>query len=187
VDLRAENRKLINVDRAGLTSGDPSDFAGFGGGRKMKIRGKWIFCALVVMVAITAVSLRLLREGSVERHLLRAGHTELTGWSSYWDGGSRSFAFELPGSHSMVVFVPHRITTFGGNSDFQEIWLGNDAEMQQTLLIPGSALETRLLALLQTATVKANRGTIPTNWPWTPTPGELKWLATRIQDRKSKW
>ncbi len=153
----------------------------------MKIRIKWVACALVVVGSLITTSLWFWRATPLERDLLKAGHIEFTGWSSYWDGGSRSFAFELPGSHSMVVFVPHRNAAFDGNPDFQEIWLGDDAEMRQTLLKSSSALETRLLTLLQTATIKTNPGATLTNWPWTPTPGELKWLATRIQDRKSKW
>jgi hypothetical protein len=88
----------------------------------------------------------------------------------------------------MVVFVPHRNAAFGGNADFQEIWLGpNKAAMRQVCLKPGSAFEAHLLTLLRTATVKENREASLTNWPWAPAPKDLQWLAARIEDRKSKW
>ena len=123
-----------------------------------------------------------------ERYLLAIKHVELTGWSSYWDGGSRSFAFNLPGWRSMIVLVPHRNAALGGNPDFQEIWLGpNKAAMRQVCLRPGSALEAHLLTLLRAASVKENRETSLTNWPWAPSLGDLRWLAARIEDRRSKW
>jgi hypothetical protein len=88
----------------------------------------------------------------------------------------------------MVVFVPHRNPELGGNPDFQEIYLGsNDEAKRQVRVEPGSRLETRLLTLLRTASAKTTAETSPTNWPWAPTTKDLKWLAERIQDRKSKW
>jgi hypothetical protein len=142
----------------------------------------------VAAVALLAVLAWLRLAIPFQRYLLSAKHIEYTGLSSYWDGGSRSFAFKLPGWPSMVVFVPHRNPELGGNPDFQEIYLGpNDEAKRQVRVEPGSGLETRLLILLRTATAKTNAETSPTNWPWAPTTKDLKWLAERIQDRKSKW
>ena len=147
--------------------------------------GAGILVALVALLAFLVV-FRLATPFAC--YISSAKQIELTGWSSYWDGGSRSFAFRLPGWRSMIVFVPHRNVALGGNPDFQEIWLGpNKAAMRQVCLEPGSALETHLLTLLRTASVKENQEASSTNWPWTPTPKDLKWLATRIQDRRSKW
>lgn len=154
----------------------------------MSTRVKWAVSILVAASALFTILILLRAATPFESHVLSAKRIELTGWSSYWDGGSRSFAFELPSSRHMVIFVPQRHPEFGGNPDFQEIWLGPNKEgMHQVCLKPASALEARLLALLQTATVTTNTRASPTNWPWTPTPRELKWLAERIQDRKSKW
>ncbi len=154
----------------------------------MTSRVKWAGSLLVGAATLFALLVALRQAIPVERYLLAVKHVELTGWSSYWDGGSRSFTFKMAGWRPMVVFVPHRNEAFGGNPDFQEIWLGPDqATMRQVCLRPGSALEAHLLALVRTASVTQNKEAGLTNWPWTPTPENLKWLATRIQDRKSKW
>lgn len=154
----------------------------------MTPRVRWAGRLLVGVALLLALFALLWLAIPFERCLLVANHIELTGWSSYWDGGSRSFAFKLPGWRSVVVFVPHRSPELGGNPDFQDIWLGpNNASMRQIRLRPGSALETHLLTLLRTASVKANREASLTNWPWAPTSKDLKWLAARIEDRRSKW
>jgi hypothetical protein len=151
-------------------------------------RMKWAARIVVAVAAPLALLAWLRLAMPLERYVLSAKHIEYIGFSSYWDGGSRSFAFKLPGCRSMVVFVPHRNPELGGNPDFQEIYLGpNDEAKRQVRVEPGSALETRLLTLLRTATAKTNAATSLTNWPWAPTTKDLKWLAERIQDRKSKW
>ena len=154
----------------------------------MTPRAKWAGRVLMGFAILFALFVVLWLVIPFERCVLVVKQIELTGWSSYWDGGSRSFAFRLPGWRSMIVFVPHRNAALGGNPDFQEIWLGpNKAAMRQVCLKPGSALETHLLTLLRTASVKENQEASSTNWPWTPTPKDLKWLAARIQDRRSTW
>lgn len=154
----------------------------------MTSRIKWAGSGVVGFAAVFALFVVLWLAMPFERCVLLVKHIELTGWSSYWDGGSRSFTFSLAGWRSMIVFVPQRNAGFGGNPDFQEIWLGpNEAAMRQVCLKPGSALETHLLTLLRTASVKESQEANPTNWPWTPTPKDLKWLAARIEDRSSKW
>jgi len=153
----------------------------------MTHRLKWAGSLLVGAVTLLALFVALWLAVPFERYLSTIKHVELTGWSSYWDGGSRSFAFKLPGWRSMVVFVPHRNAAFDGNPNFQEIWLGpNTTAMRQVCLEPGSALERHLLTLLRTASVKENRKASLTNWP-SPTPKDLQWLTARIEDRKSKW
>jgi len=160
----------------------------FGHTCSMTPRVKWAGRVLVSVVLLLALLILLWLAIPFERCLVVAKHIELTGLSSFWDGGSRSFAFKLPGWRSMVVFVPHRNPEFGGNPDFQEIWLKpNDASTRQVCLRPGSALETHLLTLLRTASVKANLEASLTNWPWAPASKDLKWLAARIEDRRSKW
>ena len=154
----------------------------------MTLRVKWAISFLLGGAILVALFVVLWLVIPFERCVLVVKHIELTGWSSYWDGGSRSFAFRLPGWRSMIVFVPHRNATLGGNPDFQEIWLGpNKTAMRQVCIKPGSALETHLLTLLRTASVKENREASLTNWPWAPAPKDLEWLAARIEDRKSKW
>jgi hypothetical protein len=154
----------------------------------MTPRAKWAGRVLVSFAILFALFVVFWLVIPFERCVLVVKHIELTGWSSYWDGGSRTFAFRLPGWRSMIVFVPHRNAALGGNPDFQEIWLGpNKSAMRQVCLKPGSALETHLLTLLRTAGVKENQEASSTNWPWMPTPNDLKWLAVRIQDRRSKW
>jgi hypothetical protein len=154
----------------------------------MTSRVKWAGSVLVGFAALFALLVAIWLAIPFERCVLVVKHIELTGWSSYWDGGSRSFTFSLPGWRSMVVFVPHRNAALGGNPNFQEVWLGpNKAAMRQVGLKPGSTLESHVLSLLRTATVKESQAASSTNWPWTPTAKDLTWLAARIQDRTSKW
>ena len=149
---------------------------------------KWAAGVVVAVVALLAVVVWVQLATTRAPYLMNTKHIELTGWSSYWDGGSRSFSFKLSQGRSMVVFVPHRNPALGGNPDFQEVWLGpNDRAKHEVRLEPGSTLEARFLTLLRTATVKTNPEASSTNWPGVPTPKDLNWLAERIQDRQSKW
>jgi hypothetical protein len=94
----------------------------------------------------------------------------------------------LPYGHSTQVFVHHRNPVFDGNPDFQEIRLQPNAATNVRMpLEPGSALEAKLVTLLQTARVKANEDGSLSNQVWAPHASDLKWLVERIQDRKSKW
>ena len=72
----------------------------------MSTRAKWAISILVAASALFAILLLLRAATPFESHVLSAKRIELTAWSSYWDGGSRSFAFELPNSRHMVIFVP---------------------------------------------------------------------------------
>lgn len=147
---------------------------------------KWAGRILACIAALSALIIVLWQAVPFQRCVLLVNHIEFIGWGSYWDGGSRSFTFSLPGWRTMVVLAPHRNEAFGGNPDFQEIWLGPDEETKrQVCLKPGSALEAHLLTLVRTASV--NQEPSSTNRFWRPTLYELKWLAERIQDRKSKW
>ena len=144
-----------------------------------------------------AIALRLLAAATVtapigcgsrrplDQQVLSANHLEYIAEAFPADGGSRMFLFYMqpPEHRQLALLVRHRNFT---NADFQEIWLDrNPGFGTHTDVQPGSALEVKLIQLLQTATINTNADLQFITHP--PSLDHLKWVTKRIQDRKSKW
>jgi hypothetical protein len=72
-----------------------------------------------------------------------------------------------------------------GNPDFQEIWLDRHGGFNPHIDVPpGSELESKLVVLLRTATVRTN---VAERFSAPPRAERLRWVIERIRDRKTKW
>jgi len=144
-----------------------------------------IAAAAVVALALSFMAKRQPLK-PLDQQVLAADGIEFLGQDFPADGGSRGFFFRLPHGQPMVLLVRHRDARKGGNPEFQEIWLDRIGGFETYVDVrPSSPLETKLVTLLQVATVRPNtRFSEPPN---APNAEQLKWVVDRIQDRKSKW
>jgi len=125
---------------------------------------------------------------SLEQQVLSADHLEYLAEAFPSDGGSRVFFFYMhPPKHQLLaLMVRHRNPALGGNADFQEIWLDRGGGFgTHTDVQPASALEAKLLLLLQAATIGTNAELHVTTKP--ASLDHLKWVTERMTDRRAKW
>jgi hypothetical protein len=148
-------------------------------------RTKWVL-AITAVAVLAAIAWRFLAGAKpVDQSLLAADHVDFIGELPVPDGGSITFFFLLPHSQPMALLVRHRDPRFGANPEFQEIWLDRYGGFNPHIDVsPATPLESKLVGLLLSATIKTNAG--EHGWE-PPNPERLKWIIQRIQDRKSPW
>ncbi len=126
----------------------------------------------------------------LEQQVLSANQLEYISEDFPPDGGSHVFFFYMqPPRHQLLaLLVRQRNPAFGGNPDFQEIWLDRTGGFgTYTDVRPGSALESKVIQLLSTASLRTNANETFVDPANPPNLERLKWVIERIKDRKSKW
>ena len=154
----------------------------------MPQRRKAIVFGLVAVVVVAVALISAWFQGRrplTEQEVLAADHLDFVEEMPVPDGGSYVFSFRLPHKRSLAIQVLHRRADLGGNAEFQEIRIDRLGAMNPYIDVrPGSALEEKLLMLLQSATIDTNA---TPSYASLPSPPRLQWLCERIRDRKSKW
>ena len=147
-------------------------------------RTKWIFIVLILVVAVLVIAFIRQATKPLEQQVLAANKIEFIGEDFPADGGSFAFFFRLPYRQPMALLVRNRQERMG-NPDFQEIWLdGHGGFNPHVDVQPGSELESKLVALLRTATLRTNAAD---RYSAPPRAERLIWVIERIQDRETKW
>jgi len=151
----------------------------------MRLSRKIAVASLAGTALVCSAALLAIARLPLDRRILAATQIEYLGEDFPLDGGSRDLFFRLKNGGGMVLQVCHRDPRFGGNPDFQEIWVSADARFKTYIPVaPGSALERKIVSLLGSATC-ASKPEASLREP--PRPEALRWAIERIEDRKTKW
>jgi hypothetical protein len=147
--------------------------------RRLKVVAVGVTVVVAALIAAYFYSMRPV----TEQEVLAADRIDFVSEMPIPDGGSYVFSFRLPHNRSLVIQVLHRRADLGGNAEFQEIRIDRLTKPYIDVR-PRSALEAKLLALLQTARIDTNA---TPSYATLPSPERLQWLCERIRDRKAKW